>query len=570
MQRNFPGKHAITLFFVAVLLFFAFLFDEAAHQSELVDLVYLIPIITAAFFLLPLEALGIGMLATIFELFSENPSFEKPTQDLWTVSGIAVFSVVIAVGAAYIRRRVHPWKIAQSAIDLSQVAYAEFKFPSCSLAGHNEAFLEMAPLREGGRTLFDYFPKATAEKLVNLLVEAGSSGTLSESMSLSFKDEEGGNTFWLVDFIPISGSETGKPRSVVMLAYEKTESVQRTRIRDAAIEIATQVMSSMELDRILPVALSSLASIAEVDSGGICLIENGEWVGVAGYGEHSDEMVRSMRIPFDDFHSGVIATGNKRALVAEDAANDQQCNPRIIEQLKIKSAMIVPLVTGNQTIGVAWLSQTDRTRHFTEEQVNFCTVIGSQVAAAISNAVSFEKERSKSRELAWIKPLREVTAACSSSGDIETIAQQALDSISKQINCKTATIFYLDDEINALVKIAAIGHPREVADELNVVSLDRDGLFVVQAANKRVMMIHDAESAEDMSDDQRHILESLGAVRSRRIYMPLINKEEVVGCLCFSFPLDRTFSTIGLDVLNTIGNQLALTIDNWRLMRQAV
>ena len=355
-----------------------------------------------------------------------------------------------------------------------------------------------------------------------------------------------------------------------MLAYEQTEAVQRTRTRDAAIKIATEVMSSLERDRILRVALDSLAYIAEVNSGGICLIEDGKWVGKVGYGEINDEMVQEMRIPYQEFYSGVTALENRETLVSEDAVNDKQCNPKIIKQLKVKSALVVPLVTGNRTLGVAWLAQTDRTRHFTEEQVKFCTVIGSQVASAISNATSYEEELNKSQELAWLEPLKEVTAACTSASDIESLCQATLDAITRRIDCKTATVFWHNRESNSLIKLAAIGHPPKIADELRVISMDRDSLFVVQAVSKRVMMIQDAESADDMSEDQKYIFESLGVMGTRRIYLPLMDKQEAVGCLCFSFPLDRTFSTIGLDVLNTIGYQLALAIQNWDLSRQVV
>jgi GAF domain-containing protein len=570
MQKNFPGKHATLLYLVALLLLPAFIFDQVANSSELIDTVYVIPIVAAAILLSPLETLATGLLATILELISENPSLQTPTQDLWTCAAIAAFGAAMATGSYFHRQRMSALKTARTALELSPVAYAEFKYPSCALLHHNDAFLKMASNRTGDNMLFDLFPEATAGKLADLLTRAASMGRLSESMQLSVAGEDGRSTFWSIDFIPTTRAGKGTPQSVVMLAYEETEAVLRTRVRDAAIEIATEVMSSLDLDRILRVALDRLAYITEVNAGGICLIEDGLWVGKAGFGEYSDEMVCEMRIPYREFHSGAIASESRKTLVSEDAANDLRCNPKLIDQLRVKSALVVPLVSGHKTIGVAWLTQTNRTRNFTEEQVKFCTVIGSQVAAAISNAISFENECNKARELAWIEPLREVTAACASSSDLESICQQTLEAISRQFDCKTATVFCYERESDSLVTLASIGHPPEVASDLKTISMDRDSLVVVQAVKKQVMVIQDGESAKDMSEDQRHLLETLGVLRSRRIYMPLIVKQEAVGCLCFAFPLDRTFSTIGLDILNTIGNQLALAIHNWELSGQAV
>ena len=196
MQKNFPGKHATLVFLVAVLLFIAFLVDQVAHSSELVDLLYILPIVTAAILLPPLETLGTGLMATILELLSENPSLQKPTQDLWTVAGIAAFGIVMAAGSFFFRRWINPLRTAHTALEVSPVAYAEFKFPSCTLVSHNEAFLKMSANGSGNRALIDLFPEKTAGILVNLLSKAVSSGRLTECMQLSIAGDEGSSSFW--------------------------------------------------------------------------------------------------------------------------------------------------------------------------------------------------------------------------------------------------------------------------------------------------------------------------------------------------------------------------------------
>ncbi|MBE0429958.1 MAG: GAF domain-containing protein [Thermoleophilia bacterium] len=563
--------HSVRLFSVAVLLLPAFLIGLSYPKTELIYLVYLGPIAAAAILLRPLEVTVVVLFSLILELITGAPPSEKPHDAFWSAATIAVAGLLIASASYFVRRYINPLQTAGIALEISPVAYAEFDYPKCSLVRNNQAFEKMTNGCTDGKTVFDFFLEPTAQKMAGLLELSASSGRPAEDIDLSVRCRDGRSTCWSVDFIPIFSAGGGTPQSVAMLAFEQTDSVQRTRVRDAAIRFSSELMLSLDLEHILRVAVDNMALMTEVNAGGICLIEGEHWVGKVGYGEFNDEMVQSMRFGYKDFRLGLIAAENRKTIVAEDTQNDIRCNPDIIKQLRIKSALIVPLVAGRRTIGVVWLTQTDRLRRFTEDQINFSTVMGSQAAVAISNARGYQNELSRARQnLEWIESLSQVTAAYASSKDIRIICQQALEAIREPVDCITATVFYRDREINSLVNLASIGYMLQDIEELKCIPMERTSLVVVQAVKNRAMIIQEGNLDEDISEEQAFIWKALGVEKERRLFLPLITSQELMGALCFSFPDERPLSSIDLDIVRTIASQLALAIRNWEMSKQMV
>ena len=196
-KKDFPGKRALKLFFIAVILLVSFIIDYTVRGTELIDLIYVVPMLAAAALLSPLETLAVGIFSLMLEFVTESASFHKPSEDLWSLAGVGAFVLLISAIAAGVQKRMYPLRISHEALAVSPLAYAEFSLPDCRLIGHNQAFLRMSPGQTGsGETIYDFFPQPLAQIMVNMFDKSVTSGGLEECSELHVPGAGGRSSFW--------------------------------------------------------------------------------------------------------------------------------------------------------------------------------------------------------------------------------------------------------------------------------------------------------------------------------------------------------------------------------------
>ena len=346
-----------------------------------------------------------------------------------------------------------------------------------------------------------------------------------------------------------------------MFAFNVTDSVQRTRISDASAKISSELMSSLELDSIMRTVVDNLALMARANAGGLCLIEGGEWIGQIGYGEYSDEMVQDLRLPYREMLSGVIALKSREAVAIEDAATDERCSPSLIRQFNIKSALIVPLVAGRETIGIVWVTRTDRVQHFSEEQARFATTVGTQAALAISNARAYENERRMkalaARRNAELDALYTVSQSLSQAPDLQVLLEQILRTVIGlelfQLLNRRGIMLLEGDSLKLVCHTE--GHTPEFLESHQDL---RVGDCLCGLAAKTGELIVSPHSATDSN----HTIRYPGMEDHGHAIVPLKANNRTLGIMYLYLPADAVLDDRSRDVLESIGNQLGVAIDN--------
>lgn len=456
ISKDTPAGHVATLLFVATLLLVAFLIDRSySRLSEAVDFVYVIPLIVAAFLLAPLEILGFGIVAVLMELGTETTTFQKDPVELWTAVGVAAFGIGAALASRYIRRFVSEMSTAKEDLSKSPIAYATFAFPGYDLIGNNQSYEKMLAAGDAkGRSLLQLLPEESASRLRDLMDQAVAGKTPVAVAEFPIMSNDGGRSFWDISIIPAAASSKARPKSVSLFAVDVSDAVIRSRTRDAALRISSSVMASLDLDETLHAVLDSLGHIAQTNAGGLFLIEDDQWVGVAGWGQYTDEMARQLRWPYDDLPTGVDAIESRRAVAIENAASDPRFSTERVLAFKIRSALVVPLISGNRPIGACWLNQTDELRRFTDEQVEFATVIGSHAALAIENASIYENERAMRKSLEAIEAISEIGLA---TLDLDEVLTELVTRAQDVLQMDAGAILLADEEGKHLEVRAATG-----------------------------------------------------------------------------------------------------------------
>lgn len=421
-----------------------------------IDAFWIIPIVFAAVFLSPVETLIVGLLAAIMSLLATIES--QASINTLTSAGIILLGVLAAMKSALIKRYWRRLSVVRESVEVSPLAYAEFRFPGYALSNYNAAFTRLSEMAVGPgerMSLFDAFQDDSAALLSRFMDEAVNKKARTDCGEFHLPTLDGRNTFWWMNFIPIIPVGGRTPKTVALFASEITDAVTRARTREAALRISAQAMSSLNLDDTIRVVMDGLAYIAGTDAGALFLLEDDQWVGKAGYGAFSQESILELRFPYEDVISGVEAVETKQTLAVEEVTADDRFAPDLMSSFEVKSVMAVPMIAGNRPVGAVFLASTNQPRRFTEEQVKFATIIGSHAALAVDNALIYENERTMRKSLEAIEVVSEAGLV---SIDLDEVLIELVTRTQDVMHMDAAMILLWDENEEYLVGRAATGH----------------------------------------------------------------------------------------------------------------
>ncbi|MCL4472750.1 MAG: GAF domain-containing protein [Actinobacteria bacterium] len=549
-----PYRHVVMLFIVSVLFAASATLDALLMVTySWIDFLWTIPLITAAIVLSPIEVVGFTLAAVFASLASQVS--EGAELNFITTSIVGVFGMVAAAKASVIKRYTYRINIIRNALEESPLAYAEFSFPGYKLVNYNKTFIQLNPERvKIGAPLGEILPKPAAMEMSGKMDESVNTRKRVDCDELNIFTIAGGNSYWRATFIPVLSEGRRTPRSVAFFAIDSTDAVNRTRTREATLRISAAVMSSLSLDETIRVVLDNLAFIAGTDGGALFLLEDDQWVGMAGYGEHSDETVKQLRWPYEDFPIGAAAVGSKEALVAEHPLEDPRFIRERLERFNVKSALVVPLVSSNRSIGAVLLSQTDSPRQFTDEQVKFATVIGSHGALAIENAAIYENEHYIRKSLEAIEAISEAGLV---SLDLEEVLVELVTRTQDVMQMDAAMILLADESGRELVARAAAGNISVPLHEFRMkVGEGLAGRAFKEATPMKIDNIQEHPQAGEMCP----FAENSG-VKSV-LAVPLRMSGKVAGVLQIGSQREKAFSAREWGLIQVLADRASMAVQN--------
>jgi two-component system NtrC family sensor kinase len=152
---------------------------------------------------------------------------------------------------------------------------------------------------------------------------------------------------------------------------------------------------------------------------------------------------------------GVIADviGHGKTIVL-DPHSISQLPPSWITPLGIKSLLLVPLVTGEEIIGLMALDNSSECRPFSDWQVDMATTIGSQVAMTIENARLCGRQKRRSAQLDLINRVGRTAA---SSLDLGELLRETAKAIQEAFDYQFVSILAIDEATHEVVQLADVG-----------------------------------------------------------------------------------------------------------------
>jgi formate hydrogenlyase transcriptional activator len=177
------------------------------------------------------------------------------------------------------------------------------------------------------------------------------------------------------------------------LALEKDRAYRAFEEQQSLVAISRELSSCLELEKLLPVILSSIRGIARYERAILCLLdEDGKSTHVYGDAlEWEPFLSHGTTIPLDQSLSArAIKTRRVTFLTAEDLSNMATSLAQAMHACGVRSVCSVPLIAGNQIWGALNPSSTIENA-FGPSEVEYLQQVANQVAAALQNAYAYRK-----------------------------------------------------------------------------------------------------------------------------------------------------------------------------------
>lgn len=230
--------------------------------------------------------------------------------------------------------------------------------------------------------------------------------------------------------------------------------------------------------------------------------------------------------------------------------------PRYVSPDPPRSAIIVPLLSGNQTLGVI-AAQSAEPERFTTSDVRRLAILANQAAAAISHAYLLEREQTRAMQLELVGQIaRQVNAV----QDADEVMQTVVDLTWETFSFHPVSIFSLDKQTGEAVLVASTlpGLEHRVRAPAGY------GLIGAAIAAKKTIVSNDTRSDPRFAPTLPGYPLEQEPDTQAEIVIPLIVDEDLLGVLDVHSDAPGVFGPQEQMVLEALAAQVATAISKAR------
>ena len=241
---------------------------------------------------------------------------------------------------------------------------------------------------------------------------------------------------------------------------------------------------------------------------------------------------------------------------------------------RTRTILGVPILKGDDLLGVMLIYHVDETRPFTDKQIALVETFADQAAIAIENIRLFEAEQQRTRELT--ESLEQQTATSevlqvinSSPGDLEPVFASMLEKAVSICDATFGNCYRWDGE--QLHIVASCSTPEAFAAvrrraPFRPPAIDPVGQMV---ATKVVVHIPDVAMTEAYAKGEPLTVAAveLGGIRTF-LAVPILKDDELVGAFSLSRQQVRLFTDKQIALVTSFAAQAVIAIENARLLNE--
>ncbi len=335
---------------------------------------------------------------------------------------------------------------------------------------------------------------------------------------------------------------------------------EKTIEADALREIGQAIGSVLNLDQMLKRVADIVAKVTGTDLCLIYLLDNAtnELI-LRGASGQSKDVVGKIRLKVGEGVTGWVAQKGTRVVLNREAWRDERFKPvPALIQDKYQSMMSVPLQGRNDLVGVINV-RTDTPAEYTQTQVSLLDSIARQVGGAVEN---YRLHRRMEMHASQLSTLSQISETITSDMYLEEILQLIVAMTAESMNFRICSIMLLDTAKNELVIKATQSKSREYTRKPNVKLTESVAGRAV--LDRQPIVIRDVRKTPGYQYPDIAKKEGLCSL----VALPLSVKNEIIGVLNCYTSTPREFDDEEIEILKTLANQAAISIQNAKLMVQ--
>ncbi len=290
-----------------------------------------------------------------------------------------------------------------------------------------------------------------------------------------------------------------------------------------------------------------------------------------GYGRIGNRMQRAVLPeprPLAGFTGEVIRT-RKMIVINQDMDRRRQeiGSTLLAGEQHPKSGLYVPILGGDQVIGVISLQNLDRENAFPESDVRLLTTLASSLGIALQNARLFDELQTRNREIT--EALEQQTATSDILGVIAnspTDVQPVLDAVAQNsarlCGADDAALFRIVDA--ELMVLAAYFGNKPTAPLGTTFPINRGSIAGNAILDKKIWHVPDLEKV----GDEFPLSKSIQTAHRAFLAVPLLREGRCIGTIFTRRIQAQPFSDKQIELVKTFADQAVIAIENVRLFNE--
>jgi PAS domain S-box-containing protein len=226
----------------------------------------------------------------------------------------------------------------------------------------------------------------------------------------------------------------------------------------------------------------------------------------------------------------------------------------------------VPMIAGEEVIGVIDLQNIDHENAFSESDVSLLTTLASSLSVALENARLFDETKRLLKETnqraAELQIINSVQAGLASKLEVQAIYDLVGDKVRDIFDAQSVGITTYDWEAGVTCPRYAIEKGRRVSDEVR--PLLPGGLYEHLRRTRKPVLVNE-NAAERMTELGLTVHAGTEMPKSM-LWVPMIVGDEVVGAIDLqNVDRENAFSESDVSLLSTLASSLSVALENARL-----
>jgi GAF domain-containing protein len=290
---------------------------------------------------------------------------------------------------------------------------------------------------------------------------------------------------------------------------------------------------------------------------------------IAAHSNASKELMDWMQdnpvVAGDGSAVGIVAAEKQTVHLPDALADPRFTDLRRQRHSKARTMLGVPLLRGQEVIGVVFLARTE-VKPFSDKQIELVTNFADQALIAIENVRLFDEVQAKTADLS--ESLQQQTATADvlkvisrSAFDLQTVLDTLVESAARLCEADMAAITRRIGD--AYYRAGSYGFPPEFVAYARATPVQADRHTITGRTLLEGRIVH----VDDVLTDPEYDFEAQQLSGNPRTFLgvPLLREGTPIGALTLTRSVVRPFTDTQIELIATFADQAVIAIENVRL-----